>query len=166
MNETDSDADCSVLCWSYDTVPDNVCQNEPREPCPFCGAQSSGFTYSNGYPVLACGNCGATGPQLRDVTKDGNENDYRTLLLWNHRGKWAESRDAACYAAGTESALCPDCGGGGSFRWLRYPWVEKCWRCDGTGRDPAYGALPHNSPNSCPRNDNATTSPACPAQTQ
>jgi hypothetical protein len=85
-----SPSPCSALVWAYDpaTVPKSALQSTHREPCPFCGAQASGLTHQNKHVVVMCGNCGAYGPELLDESDNWNENDYRAILLWNHRGKW------------------------------------------------------------------------------
>lgn len=70
-----------------DKVPPNVLQDAIRKPCPFCGARTTGFTWSDGYPVIVCGTCRATGPQMRRPKKEGdfNARDFWTLELWNCR---------------------------------------------------------------------------------
>lgn len=56
-----------------------------RQPCPFCGDTTTCFTRNQGHQVIHCFNCGAMGPMMRDRVDDWNENDHRTLALWNAR---------------------------------------------------------------------------------
>ena len=64
-----------------------------RQPCPFCGDITTGFTRNQGAQVIHCLNCGAMGPMMHCKSGDWNEDDHRTLALWNARISRAQSAE-------------------------------------------------------------------------
>ena len=66
-------------------IIEKTAKNAERQPCPFCGDTTTGFTRNQGHQVIHCINCGAMGPMMREKADDWNENDHRTLALWNAR---------------------------------------------------------------------------------
>lgn len=73
----------------FDYTPEEITESAAKKgerlPCPFCGDDSTGFTHNEGNEVVMCLNCGAMGPQMRKKSGHWNEDDFRTLTLWNSR---------------------------------------------------------------------------------
>jgi hypothetical protein len=77
--------DYIAIRYDATEIVPNTAQDAERQPCPFCGDTTTGFTRNHGHQVIHCLNCGAMGPHMREKVEDWNENDHRTLALWNAR---------------------------------------------------------------------------------
>lgn len=74
-----------AIRYDAEEIVPKTAQDAERQPCPFCGDTTTGFTRNQGHQVIHCLNCGAMGPMMREKADNWNENDHRTLALWNAR---------------------------------------------------------------------------------